>query len=170
MERARGRKSGRVAWIYIPFQLQIPILYGDNKKTHGPTNIKLKVSRRASRGWGLRSCPRCGRAVRPRRAVPRCCAECSKRGPGGGSVANRRFGGASARPRQGCTAGLIYKQSQLCSSLEGQAIGAPQATGDRLYRRQDGAFGHAATSEVPVEQRVRIGRGEVESAAALEDA
>ena len=38
---------------------------------------------------------------------------------------------------------------------------------DRLYRRQDGAFGHAATSEVPVEQRVRIGRGEVESAAAL---
>ena len=64
---------------------------GTTKKHTWANKYKVKVSRRASRGWGLRSCPRCGRAVRPRRAVPRCCAECSKRGPGGGGRSESAF-------------------------------------------------------------------------------
>ena len=121
-------------------------------------------------GWGLRSCPRCGRAARLRRAVLRCCAECSKLGPGGGTrVADRRVGGASARP-QGLYRGAPIQAVATLLEPKHAKRSEKSASSHRrpaLPAPQGGTFAHAATCEVPVEQRVRVGGGEVESAAAL---
>ena len=66
------------AWpgfISLSFQLQIPILYGDNKKTHGPTNIKLKVSRRAASDHALDAGAQCGLVEQCLGAVPNAVSE-----------------------------------------------------------------------------------------------
>ena len=137
-EEKRGRKPQAACatglWVGIIWRVQF---------TRGTTR-----SRRASSRWGLRSCPRCGRAARLRRAVPRCCAECSKLRPGGGTrIVDRRFGGASARP-QGLYRGAHMQAVATLLEPKNAKRSEKSASSHRrpaLPAPQGGTFAHAAT-------------------------
>ncbi len=84
-------------------------------------------------------------------------------------VADRRVGGASARPQGLYRGAHTHAVATLLepNNAKRSEKSAPSHRRPALPAPQGGTFAHAATCEIPVEQRVRVGGGEVESAAAL---